>query len=300
MQLYGFFWVTPARHTALSDGGSLFLFVPVYFWRIFAIIDDIAICRKEASPVSDVIGRIHSFESFALVDGPGVRCSVFLHGCALRCKFCHNPDTWAPCENLTHMTPVELHKKLMRYRPYWKSNGGVTFSGGEPLLQMEFVTETCRLLKKDGIHTCIDTAGQPFRPDDADWLRKFDALLEVVDLFIVDIKMFSDRQHRDLTSHGNANILAMLRYLSDKRVRIWIRHVLVPGVTDDEQELIQMRDFISTLHRVRRVEILPYHTLGIAKWNKLGLAYPLEGVPAPTAEEVKRAEILIGAFAGRV
>ncbi len=246
------------------------------------------------SPLGDLIGRIHSFESFALVDGPGVRCSVFLHGCALRCKFCHNPDTWAPCENLTLMTPQELHKKLMRYRPYWKSNGGVTFSGGEPLLQMEFVTEVCRLLKKDGVHTCIDTAGQPFRPGDEEWLQKFDQLLEVTDLFILDLKAFSDREHRDLTGHGNANILAMARYLSDHRIRMWIRHVLVPGVTDGEQELSQMREFIASLHRVRRVEVLPYHTLGVAKWQKLGLDYPLAGVPQPTAEEVLRAERLLG------
>ena len=121
----------------------------------------------------------------------------------------------------------------------------------------------------------------------------------MVDLFIVDMKTFSDRAHRELTGHGNANILAMLQYLSDKRKRLWIRHVLVPGVTDDEKELVQMREFISTLHRVRRVEILPYHTMGVAKWQKLGLDYPLEGMPMPTAEEVKRAEILIGAFAGR-
>ena len=249
--------------------------------------------------MSNLVGRIHSFESFALVDGPGVRCSVFLHGCALRCKFCHNPDTWQPCENLTLMTPPELHKKLMRYRPYWKSNGGVTFSGGEPLLQMEFVTEVFRLLKKDGINTCIDTAGQPFRPGDEEWLKKFDALLDVTDLFIVDIKCFSDRQHRELTGHGNGNILAMLRYLSDRRVRMWIRHVLVPGITDDETDLIQTREFIKTLHRVRRVEILPYHTMGIAKWEKLGLPYPLSGVPTPTEEEIHRAEELIGAFAGK-
>ena len=250
--------------------------------------------------MSDLIGRIHSFESFALVDGPGVRCSVFLHGCALRCKFCHNPDTWTACESLTLMTPEELYRKLMRYRPYWKSNGGVTFSGGEPLLQLDFVTEVCRLLKRDGIDTCIDTAGQPFRPDDPEWLARFDKLISLVDLFIVDIKCFSDRQHRELTGHGNANILAMLRYLSDKRARLWIRHVLVPGVTDDETDLTQMREFISTLHRVRRVEILPYHTMGRAKWDKLGLDYPLEGVPTPTPEEVKRAEILMGAFAGRI
>ena len=121
----------------------------------------------------------------------------------------------------------------------------------------------------------------------------------MVDLFIVDMKTFSDRAHRELTGHGNANILAMLKYLSDKRKRLWIRHVLVPGVTDDEQELIQIREFIATLHRVRRVEILPYHTMGVTKWQKLGLDYPLEGVPTPTDEETLRAEVLIGAFAGR-
>ena len=245
--------------------------------------------------MSDTIGRIHSFESFALVDGPGVRSSVFLHGCALRCKFCHNPDTWTPCASLTLMTPEELYRKLMRYRPYWKSNGGVTFSGGEPLLQMDFVTEVCRLLKKDGVHVCIDTAGQPFRPEDEAWLARFDELLKVVDLFIVDIKMFSDRGHRELTGHGNANILAMLQYLSDRRVRMWIRHVLVPGVTDDAQDLAQMRAFIDSLHRVRRVEVLPYHTLGVGKWQKLGLDYPLEGVRTPTPEEIQRAEALLGA-----
>lgn len=249
--------------------------------------------------MSNLTGRIHSFESFALVDGPGVRCSVFLHGCTLRCKFCHNPDTWHPCDTLILMTPEELHKKLMRYRPYWKSNGGVTFSGGEPLLQMDFVTEVCRLLKKDNIHTCIDTAGQPFRPDDEEWLKRFDALLDVTDLFIVDMKTFSDRAHRDLTGHGNANILAMLQYLSDKRKRMWIRHVLVPGITDDETELLQMREFIATLHRVRRVEILPYHTLGVAKWEKLGLQYPLKGVPTPTEEDIRRAEELLGVFNGK-
>ena len=247
----------------------------------------------------NVKGRIHSFESFALVDGPGVRYAVFLHGCALRCKFCHNPDTWHASGVAHEMTAQELYNKLIRYKSYWKENGGVTLSGGEPLLQMDFAIELFRLLKKAGVHTCIDTAGQPFRPGDEAWLAKFDALLDVVDLFIVDMKTFSDRAHRELTGHGNANILAMLRYLSEKRKRMWIRHVLVPGVTDDEQELVQMREFIATLHRVRRVEILPYHTMGVGKWEKLGLKYPLEGVPMPTAEEVKRAEILIGAFAGR-
>lgn len=247
--------------------------------------------------MSNLTGRIHSFETFALVDGPGVRCAVFLHGCALRCKFCHNPDTWHPCDNLTFMTPQELYQKLIRYRPYWKNNGGVTFSGGEPLLQMDFVTEVCKLLKKDGIHTCIDTAGQPFRPDDAEWLKRFDELLAVTDLVMLDLKQFDDGLHRELTGHGNANILAMARYLSDKGQDMWIRHVLVPGVTDDETDLRKMSEFIASLDHVKLVEILPYHTMGIHKWNKLGLDYPLMGVPMPTDEQVKRAEELLNVAA---
>ena len=238
-------------------------------------------------------GRIHSFETFALVDGPGVRCAVFLHGCALRCKFCHNPDTWYPCSDLKEMTPDELCAKLLRYRPYWKNNGGVTFSGGEPLLQMDFVIEVFRLLKKQGVHTCIDTAGQPFRPNDEKWLQKFDELLELTDLVMLDLKQFDDGLHRELTGMGNENILAMARYMSDKGQKMWIRHVLVPGVTDDEEDLKKMRAFIESLNHVELVEILPYHTMGIHKWNKLGLEYPLEGVKMPTDEEVRRAEDLL-------
>lgn len=247
--------------------------------------------------MSNPIGRIHSFETFALVDGPGVRCAVFLHGCALRCKYCHNPDTWQPCANLTLMTAEELFRKLIRYRTYWKRNGGVTFSGGEPLLQMEFVTEVFRRLKHEGIHTCIDTAGQPYRPDDPAWLARFDELLDLTDLVILDLKQFSDRLHRDLTGHGNANILMMARHLSNRGKEMWIRHVLVPGVTDDEQDLREMRSFIESLSHVTRVEILPYHTLGTSKWERLGLEYPLAGVPTPTDEEVMRAEKLLGIYA---
>ena len=243
--------------------------------------------------MSSLIGRIHSFETFALVDGPGIRCAVFLHGCALRCKYCHNPNTWHPCDRLIHMTPAELRQKLVRYRNYWKKNGGVTFSGGEPLLQMDFVTETFRLLKKDGVHTAIDTAGQPFSPKDPDWMNRFDALMNVTDLVILDLKQFDDQLHRDLTGYGNQNILAMAQYLSSRGKDMWIRHVLVPGVTDDEVDLTNMSTFISTLNTVRRVEILPYHTLGLSKWRQLGLEYPLEGVRTPTEEEIRRAEDIL-------
>ena len=244
--------------------------------------------------MSTLMGRIHSFETFALVDGPGIRCAVFLHGCALRCKFFHNPDTWQPCERLIRMTPEELRQKLVRYKHYWKKNGGVTFSGGEPLLQMDFVTETFRLLKKDGVHTAIDTAGQPFAPDNPEWMARFDALMEVTDLVILDLKQFDDALHRELTGQGNANILAMAQYLSERGKEMWIRHVLVPGVTDDETDLTRMADFIDGLKTVRRVEVLPYHTLGLGKWQRLGLEYPLEGVPAPTPEQVTRAEEILG------
>lgn len=247
--------------------------------------------------MSNLTGRIHSFETFALVDGPGVRCAVFLHGCALRCQFCHNPDTWHPCDSLTLMTPQELYQKLMRYRPYWKNNGGVTMSGGEPLLQMDFVTEVFRLLKKEGVHTCIDTAGQPFRPNDEAWLARFDQLLEVTDLIMLDLKQFDRQLHIDLTGQPNENILAMARYLSEKGKDMWIRHVLVPGVTDDEEDLTKMSEFIASLDHVKRVEILPYHTMGIHKWQKLGLTYPLEGVKMPTDEEVKRAEAILNVTA---
>lgn len=241
------------------------------------------------------IGHVHSFESFALVDGPGVRAVVFLSGCAMRCQFCHNPDTWEMChQDVKTFTAKEMFDKAIRYQPYWKNNGGITVSGGEPLLQMDFVTEFSKLMKKEKIHTCIDTAGQPFRPNDPAWLARFDQLMEVTDLVMLDIKQFDEEAHRKLTGQPNANILAMAKYLSDKGKEMWIRHVLVPGVTDDAEDLTKMKEFIATLKTVSRVEILPYHTLGRAKWLKLGLDYPLEGVPMPTEEEVKRGEELLG------
>lgn len=236
-------------------------------------------------------GYVHSLESFGLVDGPGVRFVVFLQGCALRCKFCHNPETWH--SGGTEWNAEDLVAKLLRYRPYWRDNGGVTFSGGEPLLQMDFVTEVFTRLKKEGVHTCIDTAGQPFRPDDPEWLARFDKLMAVTDLTMLDLKEFDEQKHIELTGRTNTNILAMARYLSEHGHDMWIRHVLVPGVTDDEEGLRQMSDFIASLKHVKRVEILPYHTLGLFKWKNLGIDYPLEGVPTPTDEEVKKAEALL-------
>lgn len=236
------------------------------------------------------VGHIHSLETFGLVDGPGVRFVVFLKGCRMRCRFCHNPDTWSGEGKL--WTAEDLYRHVRRYKPYWKNNGGVTVSGGEPLLQMEFVTEFFRLCKEEGFHTTLDTAGEPFS-EEADYLTRFDALMSVTDLVMLDLKMMDEEGHRDLTGVGNSNILRMAQYLADHGKAMWIRHVLVPGLTDDEEDLKRMDAFIRTLPTVERVEVLPYHTLGTVKWKELGLAYSLEGVLPPTQEQLQRAGELL-------
>ena len=209
----------------------------------------------------------------------------------MRCRYCHNPDTWQ-MEGGTLMTPDAMFEKIIRFKPYWGKGGGVTVSGGEPLLQIEFVTELFRRLKKDGIHTAIDTAGQPFR-DDPEWMAKFEQLMAVTDLVILDIKEIDPDKHKALTRQPNANILAMARWLSDHGMHMWIRHVLVPGLTDDEEGLRQTHEFIESLKTVDLVEILPYHTLGLAKWEDLGVPYTLEGIEPPSREQVKKAEQIL-------
>lgn len=239
---------------------------------------------------NDITGKVHSLESFGLVDGPGVRFVVFLSGCNMRCKFCHNPETWK--KEGEEWSAEKLFQRVKRYRPYWKDNGGITVSGGEPLLQMEFLTAFFSLAKKEGIHTAVDTAGQPFCYD-PDWLESFGRLMQVTDLFILDIKDMDPAGHKALTGFENENILAMARFLSDNGKKLWIRHVLVPGLTDREEDLIALREFISSLKTVERVEILPYHKLGIMKWEELKIPYPLEGVPVPTEDQIIRAEKLL-------
>ena len=237
------------------------------------------------------LGYVHSLESFGSVDGPGVRFVVFLQGCALRCKYCHNPETWA--EGGEEWTAEALFQRVYRYRNYWRGNGGLTISGGEPLLQLDFVSEVFRLARAKKVQTALDTSAQPFAPDNAEWMARFDRLLENTDLVILDLKEIDDEKHKKLTGHSNKNILAMAQYVAAKGVDLWIRHVLVPGLTDDADGLRQLDAFIKTLPTVRRVEILPYHTLGLFKWQNLGIPYPLEGVRVPTAEEVETAEQLL-------
>ena len=241
-------------------------------------------------------GRVHSIESFGSVDGPGVRFVVFMQGCSMRCKYCHNPETWNPQGESILYTPEELLKKALKYRTYWGKDmrkGGVTVSGGEPLLQIEFVTEFLKLLKSKGIHTAIDTSGQPFSENE-EFLKKFDELLKYTDLVLLDLKHFDPDDHKLLTGFDNENIFKMAKYLSDKKIPIWIRHVLVPGITDSEGHLKNLKAFIDTLPSVEKVEVLPYHTLGLFKWKKLGIKYPLEGVKTPTEKELEKAkEILL-------
>jgi pyruvate formate lyase activating enzyme len=242
---------------------------------------------------NEIRGLIHSVETFGSVDGPGVRFVVFLQGCHMRCKYCHNPETWdLQCEQAKYMTPQEVLNKACRYRAYWKDRGGITVSGGEALLQIDFVTELFRLAKKNGINTTIDTAGNPFTRKEP-FFSKFNELLKYTDLFLLDLKHINSDKHQKLTGWQNENILDMAKYLSNQGKRMWIRHVLVPGITDDDKDLADLGAFIEQLDTVDRVEVLPYHTLGIFKWEQLGLEYQLKKVNPPDAFMIEKANRLL-------
>ncbi len=238
-------------------------------------------------------GYIHSLESFGSVDGPGVRFIIFTTGCAMRCQFCHNPDTWEMSKG-TEYSADELLKRAVRYRSYWGQEGGITVSGGEPLLQIDFVTELFEKAHAMGIHTTLDTSGNPFTREEP-YFSKFKKLMEVTDLLLVDIKHIDDEQHKILTGQSNKNILDMIRYLSDIKKPIWIRHVLVPERSDKDEYLHKLRKFIDSLDNVERVEVLPYHTLGVYKWKELGYEYQLEGIDPPTDDRVENAKRILGA-----
>ena len=242
-------------------------------------------------------GKIHSIETFGLVDGPGVRYVLFLQGCNMRCKYCHNPETWSFDDAKFTVSAKDAFNKAYKYKNYWrkngKPNGGITVSGGEPLLQIDFVTEFFKLAKQDGIHTTLDTAGNPFTRE-GEFFDKFNELLKYTDLFMLDIKHIDDEQHKKLTGFTNKNILDMAEYLSEQGKDMWIRHVLVPGINDDEKYLKRLYEFISKLKTVKKVEILPYHTLGVFKWKELGFKYSLDDVEPPTKEQVERAKEILG------
>ena len=227
-----------------------------------------------------MIGRIHSIESFGTVDGPGIRMVVFLSGCPMRCLYCHNPDTWDPKGG----TPMTAEQILAQYRSaaHFYRRGGITVTGGEPLMQIGFVTELFEAARKEGIHTCLDTSGITFRRGHTE---KLDRLLDVTDLVMLDIKEIDDEKHRELTGHSNAAILDFARYLNErhqagKKLTVWIRHVIVEGYTDDPEEQRRLGEFMATLRNVKALDVLPYHTMGVNKYKELGIPYPLEGMPA--------------------
>ena len=232
-------------------------------------------------------GIIHSYETFGAADGPGVRFIVFLHGCPFRCAYCHNPDTWAGRE-WTEDTADEVLAKALRYREYWGDRGGITVSGGEPLLQPEFVTELFEKAKAKGVTTCLDTAAGPFTRE-GEKGAAFARLFAATDTVLLDIKHIDEAKHRELTGASNASVLDCARYLNEIGKTVWLRHVLVPGITDDPNALQRLADFVNPMENVVRVDILPYHTLGVAKWHALKIPYRLENVKSPTAESVAKA-----------
>ena len=236
-------------------------------------------------------GFVHSTESFGTVDGPGVRFVIFLQGCPMRCRYCHNPDTWKM--NAGALRSAEsLLKEYRRNKPFY-TNGGITVTGGEALMQIDFVLELFTLAKKEGIHTCLDTSGVTYRPGESDYNRKLDELMAVTDLVLLDIKHIDPEGHKTLTGHDNAGILAFAKYLEEKQVTVWIRHVVVPGITDDPEQLKALGRFIATLSNVKALDVLPYHVMGVAKYRELGISYPLEGVPAATQTQAKEAKKII-------
>ena len=228
-----------------------------------------------------MVGKINSIESMGLVDGPGVRYVVFMQGCPLRCIFCHNPETWNINNYNETYTPKDLVDKILRYKPYFKNGGGVTFSGGEPLMQKEFLLECLKLLKKENVHTAIDTAGT---------ITNCEEILKYTDLVLFDIKALDDKNYNKITSGNINNSLKFLELCQKMDKKLWIRQVIIPGINDNIKCINRLIDFIKPLKNVEKVELLPYHTLGVHKYEKLGIKYSLNGVPAMDKEKCKKLE----------
>lgn len=243
-------------------------------------------------------GRIHSLESFGTVDGPGVRYVVFVQGCPMRCAYCHNPDTWE-MNTGTVMEASYILEQYERNVSFYK-DGGITVTGGEPLMQVDFLIELFTLAKQKNIHTCIDSSGIAFNPDNAAWMEKLDKLLSLTDLVMLDIKHIDPEKHKELTSQPNDKILAFAEYLSEKGVDVWIRHVIVPGITDDDKYLYQLGYFIGGLKTLKALDALPYHTMGKAKYEKLGIPYKLEGVePMDKTKLVEKKQVILDGIKAR-
>lgn len=242
-----------------------------------------------------MIGNIHSTESFGTVDGPGIRYVVFTQGCLLRCQYCHNADTWKIGTG-KEMSVSEIIDELTSYLPFIEaSNGGITVSGGEPLLQIPFLIELFKECKKLGVHTCIDTSGGCYSTAET-FQQNLKELLKYTDLILLDLKHIHPDKHKKLTGMPNKHILEFARFLSEQNIPVWIRHVLVPSVTDSEEDLRKLGEFIATLDNVEKIEILPYHKLGVYKWEALGMTYPLKGIEPPSDEQVEKAKEILTSY----
>ncbi len=237
-------------------------------------------------------GRIHSLESFGTVDGPGTRFVVFVQGCPMRCAYCHNPDTWEMNAG-TLMEPEYIIEQFERNKSFYKG-GGITVTGGEPLMQLDFLIDLFTLAKQKDIHTCIDSSGIAFNPDSASQMEKMDRLMALTDLVMLDIKHIDPEKHKELTSQPNKRILEFAAYLDEKHVPMWIRHVVVPGITDDDKYLFELGYFIGQFSNLKALDVLPYHTMGVSKYEKLGIPYKLKGVPAMNKDKViEKKEVIL-------
>lgn len=239
----------------------------------------------------DMTGKIHSIESFGTVDGPGIRFVIFFQGCPMRCLYCHNPDTWA-FEGGTEMTVEELLEQYDGVKEFMRG-GGITCTGGEPLMQTDFLIELFEKAHERGIHTCLDTSGIAFNQKQS---AKFERLAAVTNLVMLDIKHIDPVKHKELTGQDNANILDFAHFLSEHKVPVWIRHVVVPGITDDEKALFRLGEALASIKTLKALDVLPYHTMGKAKYQALGLDYPLgDTPPLPTEKAVEaRKQIISG------
>ena len=244
------------------------------------------------------MGYIHSIQTFGTVDGPGVRFVVFFQGCPMRCQYCHNPDTW-DVANGKEKSVDEILEMFERNRAFYRT-GGITATGGEPMMQMDFLLELFAKAKEKEIHTCLDTSGIFFQEAWADAnnrvgeaYEKIAKLMAVTDLVMLDIKHIEDVAHEELTGHSNANILTFARYLDEIKKPVWIRHVVVPEITEKEESLAAVGRFLSTLHNVEKLEVLPYHAMGKVKYENLGMEYRLKDTPQLTKDKAKEAEAVI-------
>ncbi len=238
-----------------------------------------------------MIGYIHSKETFGTVDGPGIRYVLFMQGCPLRCLYCHNPDTWETNTG-TEITVDEVLNEYNKNISFYKS-GGITVTGGEPLLQIDFITHLFKKAKEENIHTCIDTSGITFNPHSAENLNKFTELMKYTDLIMLDIKHIDPVKHKALTGADNKNILAFAKFTEEKNIPLWVRHVVVKDYTNNPLYLKKLGEYIGTLKNLKALDVLPYHTMGISKYKELGIPYPLENIPALNSNEAKKAREII-------